>query len=94
MFIAEWIWHDCDVEHLAEHGVRPSDVLAVWREEPRYRRNRRNRAASHQMIGPDGQGGFFAIFIRENEMVRGQWRAITGRRATAVEQKWWKGTQR
>ena len=33
MYIEEWNWRDEDVEHLASHGVRPSDVLAVWREE-------------------------------------------------------------
>jgi hypothetical protein len=91
MYIEEWNWLDEDVEHLAGHGMRPSDVLNVWREQPRYRRNRRNRAASHQMIGPDGQGGFFAIFIREDEMVAGRWRVITGRRATEAEEAWWKG---
>ncbi len=89
MYIEEWNWLDEDVEHLAKHGVRPSDVLAVWREAPRYRRNRRNRAASHQMIGPDGRGGFYAIFIREDAAVSGRWRAITGRRATVAEKAWW-----
>src|SRR5258706_1144277 len=73
MYIEEWNWLDEDVEHLASHGVRPSDVLAVWREEPRYRRNRRNRAASHQMIGPDGQGGF-----SPSSFERTRWRAASG----------------
>jgi hypothetical protein len=89
MYIADWHWLDENVEHLAAHGVQPADVLAVWREAPKYRRNRNNRAASHQMIGPDGSGGFFAIFIREDETWTGLWRAITGRRATAAERDWW-----
>jgi len=93
LYIAEWDWRDGDVDHLATHGVRPADVLAVWREEPRYRRNRRNRAASHQMIGPDGGGGFFAIFIREDDIEKGRWRAITGRVATAAERNWWEGNR-
>jgi len=41
------------------------------------------------MIGPDGRGGFYAIFIREDAAVSGRWRAITGRRATAAEKAWW-----
>jgi hypothetical protein len=89
MYIAEWSWRDEDVEHLAAHGVQPADVLAVWREAPKYRRNRKNRAASHQMVGPDGKGEFFAIFIREDETEQGLWRTITGRRATATERAWW-----
>jgi hypothetical protein len=93
MYIGEWNWLDEDVEHLAAHRVQPADVLAVWREEPRYRRNKKNRAASHQMIGPDGKGGFFAIFIREDEIVRGLWRPITGRRATTAERTWWEGSR-
>lgn len=89
MYIEEWEWDDENVEHLAEHGVRPADVFAVWRESPKYRRNRKNRAASHQMVGPDGNGGFFAIFIRENEIMKGRWRVITGRPATDSERAWW-----
>jgi hypothetical protein len=91
LYIAEWDWRDGDVEHLATHGVQPADVLAVWWEEPRYRRNRKNRAASHQMVGPDGRGGFFAIYIRHDAVETGRWRAITGRAATAGERSWWEG---
>jgi len=89
VYISEWNWLDEDIEHLAAHQVQPADVLAVWREAPKYRRNRKNRAASHQMIGPDGRGGFFAIFIRQDEITKGCWRPITGRRATATERDWW-----
>jgi hypothetical protein len=59
MYISEWRWSDEDIEHLARHAVRPADVLAVWRGTPKFRRNRRARAASHQMIGPDLGGQFF-----------------------------------
>ena len=89
MYIGGWTWLDEDVEHLARHGVEPADVLAVWREAPKYRRNRRNRAASHQMIGPNPGGRFFAIFIRPDGIYEGQWRAITGRHATGAERAWW-----
>lgn len=90
MYISEWNWVDEDVAHMARHGVRPEDVLAVWQEEPKYRRNRKSRAASHQMIGPDQGGRFYAIFIRQDDLTEGLWRAITGRRATAAEEAWWK----
>jgi len=86
MTIADWNWLDEDVEHLAEHRVRPADVLAVWREAPKYRRNRRNRASSHQMTGPHQEGAFFAFFIREDETAIARYH---GRRATAAERAWW-----
>ncbi len=89
MYIAEWDWRDEDIEHMARHGVRPAIVLEVWRERPKYRRNRKDGAASHQMIGPDKGGMFFAIFIRQDEVVTGLWRAITGRNAVQPERAWW-----
>ena len=85
MYIAEWDWRDEDIEHMARHGARPAIVLEVWRERPKYRRNRKDGAASHQMIGPDKGGMFFAIFIRQDEVVTGPWRAITGRNAVQPE---------
>lgn len=89
MFIAEWEWDDDLVDHLARHRVRPSDVLDVWAESPKYRRNKKGRAASHQMIGPDRGGAFFAVFIREVDPDEGRWRVITARRASDAEQDWW-----
>lgn len=89
MYIAEWDWRDEDIEHMARHGVRPANVLAVWRELPKYRRNRKGRAASHQMIGPDRGGLFFTIFIRQDDVTTGLWRAITGRNAVQAERAWW-----
>jgi hypothetical protein len=43
------------------------------------------------MVGPDGRGGFFAIFIRQDDVEKGRWRAITGSAATAGERSWWEG---
>lgn len=89
MYIAEWRWEDEIVEHIARHGVRPTEVLATWLGSPKYRRNKSGRAATHQMIGPDAGGRFLAIFIREDDVYAGQWRVITARRATAAERAWW-----
>ncbi len=89
MYISEWEWSDEIVEHLARHGVSPSVVLDVWRQEPKYRANRKNRAATHQMIGPNSGRRFFTIFIREDDVHEGRWRAVTARRATDAERAWW-----
>ncbi len=90
MYISEWEWTDEVVDHLARHGVRAADVLAVWRHEPKYRRNRKRRSATHQMIGPDASGVFLAIFIRDDAVYQGRWRVVTGRLATAQERDWWR----
>jgi len=89
VYIAEWEWDDANVEHTAEHGIRPADVENVWSDRPKYRRNRLGRAATHQMIGPDGGGRLVAAFIREADASEGRWRVITARRATGAESKWW-----
>jgi len=89
VYIAEWEWDDANVEHMAEHRIRPADVGAVWSDRPKYRRNRHGRAATHQMIGPDGGGRLVAAFIRQADLSEGRWRAITARPATGAESKWW-----
>ena len=43
------------------------------------------------MIGPDGAGNVFAVFIVEDNVTRGLWRPVTGRRATEAERDWWRG---
>lgn len=90
MWIAEWLWDDDNVEHIARHGVSAGDVLAVWLGDPRYRRNRKGRAASHQMIGPDAGGRFVAVFVAPVPGRPGTWRVVTARPATEPEQTWWR----
>src|SRR5262245_54569990 len=34
------------------------------------------------MIGPDFSGHFWTIFVREDDVHEGRWRAVTGRQAT------------
>lgn len=89
MYIADWQWTDEIVEHIARHHVHPSDVLATWLGSPKYRRNKKNRVATHQMIGPDAGGRFLAIFIREDDVYEGQWRVVTARQASDAERTWW-----
>jgi len=38
------------------------------------------------MTGPDQEGAFFALFIREDEIAIARYH---GRRATAAERAWW-----
>lgn len=88
-YISEWAWDDSNVDHMAEHAVAPADIEAVWSGEPKFRRNKRDRAASHQMIGPGGGGRRIAAFILEADASEGRWCVITARVATGAESKWW-----
>lgn len=87
MWIAEWLWDDDNVAHLARHGVTARQVVTCWRNDPKFRRNKRGRAATHQMVGPDAGGRFVAVFVVEVEP--GRWRAIAARPATEAERHWW-----
>jgi uncharacterized DUF497 family protein len=89
VYIAEWEWDDANVEHMAEHRVSPAHIESIWSDEPKFRRNKRSRAASHAMIGPDAGGRMVVAFIRQVELVKGRWRVITAREATAAERRWW-----
>ncbi len=74
VWIAEWEWDDANLDELARHGVNRRTVLHVATEAPRFRRSKKGRAASHQMIGPDRSGQLWTICIAN---VYGErWRAV------------------
>lgn len=89
MRISEWQWDDGNLDELAWHGVRPSTVEAVAEERPRFRRNKKGRAASHQMIGPDKSGAIYVICIVAIPGRPGLWRAVTGWPADDAERDWY-----
>lgn len=89
MWIAEWDWDEDNLAELARHGITPERVLSVWLEEPKYRKNKRRRAATHQMIGPDLAGEFWVVCIVSHPVKEGLWRAITGWAAADHEKDWW-----
>lgn len=87
LWIAEWEWDDANLEELARHRVTRRTVLDVAAGAPRFRKNKRRRAASHQMIGPDRGGQFWTICIAA---VYGErWRAITGWSSESHERVWY-----
>lgn len=89
MRISEWQWDDGNLDELAAHGVRRSTVEDVAEEQPRFRRNKQGRAASHQMIGPDTSGAIYVICIVEVRGQPGLWRAVTGWPADTAERDWY-----
>ena len=89
MWIEEWQWDDGNLTELAAHGVSPRIVEQVAQGSPRFRQNRRRRAATHQMIGPDAGGTIWVVCIMQVGGHPGLWRAITGWKARDHEVAWY-----
>lgn len=87
MWISEWEWDDGNLDELAAHGVDRRAVVEVAGEAPRFRRNKKGRAASHQMIGPDRGGRMWTICIVHT--IDERWRAITGWPSEDHERSWY-----
>lgn len=60
----------------------------VAEEEPRFRGNKKRRAATHQMIGPDRGGLMWTVCLVET--LPFIWRPVTGWRAVEPEIEWWR----
>jgi len=89
MYIEEWQWDDGNREELAAHNIDSVIVYQVWREAPHYRKNQKNRAASHQMIGPDKGGHMWVLCIKRVSRALSLWRAVTGWSADQAEDDWY-----
>jgi hypothetical protein len=61
----------------------------VFHEKPKYIKNKKGRAASHRMVGPDRGGAMWTIHIREREDQPGRWRVINGWPAEEPDKKWY-----
>jgi hypothetical protein len=77
-------------DKLASHGVPIRAVHQVLYGRPKYRKNKKNRAASHVMIGPDRGGAMWTIAIRETDYQPGLWRVINGWRAEDTDKDWYR----
>jgi hypothetical protein len=86
--IEGWDFDDANIEELAAHGLTPELVDQVLENGGRFRRNKKRRAASHQMIGSDGGGRFWVVCIVETGPCI--WRPITGWSAADHEIEWWR----
>ena len=88
--IGEWEWDDGNLDELARHGLDHSTVLQVAGGGPKFRRNKKGRSASHQMIGPDSGGRHWTVCI---VCLHGErWRAVTGWSSTPHEKTWYERT--
>jgi hypothetical protein len=89
--IRDWDFDEANVEELAAHAVTIEIVDDVVQNRPRFRRNKKRRRATHQMIGPDGGGRFWVICLLETGP--SIWRPITGWAAGEHEIDWWRKSQ-
>jgi len=86
--IEGWDLDEGNIEELAAHGVTVEILDQVAEERPRFRRNKKRRAATHQMIGPDQSGRIWVICILEIRL--SIWRPVTGWGAAEHEIEWWR----
>ena len=90
MWISEWEWDDDNLKELARHSIDRQKVLEVAKQAPKFRRNKKRRAASHQMVGPDRGGQFWTICVLH--LFDERWRAITGWCSEQSEIDWYNRT--
>lgn len=88
IYIQDWDLDDANIEELAAHGVTVEILDQVVDNKPRFRRNKKRRAATHQMIGPDHSGRMWVICILETGP--SMWRPVTGWEASDHEIEWWR----
>jgi hypothetical protein len=74
---------------LARHGIDPLRAYAVIASQPLFMRNKRGRAATYKVIGPDGGGTMLTIAIAATA-ARGRWRPVTGWASTKGEITLWR----
>lgn len=73
--VRELVFDAVNETKFADHGMTSIDVLDVMDLEPRFFVNRRDRRASHVMVGPTRSGRVLVVPIED--WGRGVWRPVT-----------------
>ena len=89
--IDDWDADDANLGELAAHGLTLEMVEQVATNEPRFRRNKKGRPATYQMIGPDDGGLMRVVCLLETGPAI--WRPITGSNASDHEKEWWRNSK-
>lgn len=74
--ILEFQFDDVNVEKLWTHGLRPDDLVAMLEGSIAIARNRKNRRATHLVVGRDAQGRCIAAPIEPTHNPT-HWRPVT-----------------
>jgi hypothetical protein len=86
--IQDWDVDEANIEEMAAHGLTVEVLDDVLGNQPRFRRNKKGRSATYQMVGPDSGGRMWVACILETGP--GIWRPITGWVAAGHEIQWWR----
>jgi len=90
LYIEAWDWDQGNVDKLSKRGLTPEMIEDdIWLGAPSYNHNRRGRAATHIMIGPDRGGALRTICIYQVDDDTGLWRAVSGWRSKPHEEAWY-----
>lgn len=90
IYVAELHFDDeKNVEEIAEHGITTDQVASVLEGKPRFFRNKRGRAATHVMIGPDNNGMMLTVPIMPTH-IYGLWQPVTAWRSTSGQITRWR----
>ena len=81
---------DSVVRKLARRGIHEWEPVEVAFDRPRFLGNKKNRTATHQMIGSTKAGRLLTMLIKESGEP-GDWYVVTGRRSTEVERSRYEG---
>ena len=83
--------NDGNLAELAAHGITARTLDQLLDGPFRCRPNKRGRAATHQLLGPDHGGQIWVVCIYEVEPLL--WRPVTGWDAKQHEIAWWRRQQ-
>ena len=87
--VSELQFDDENLSEVERHGVSMMQVQSVLEGEPRFFPNRKSRAATHLMIGPDNGGQMLSVPIIETP-VKGIWRPVTAWPSTTAQRAKWR----
>ena len=78
MHIAEIVWTDADIEHIARHGIMPDEVAEVVGSRPLWRKGRKHRRTGRSSLYAFGhtEAGRY-LFVVFSPLGRGRARCVT-----------------
>lgn len=87
ILILDLLFDDENLDEIAVHGVAPRQLFEVLDNHPRIARNRRDRRATHLIVGVDHGGACIAMPV-EPTHDKVIWRPVTAWYCKAHEWRW------